>query len=101
MALRGKTDELGLLPCEPERDEEVLRLLDRAAQVVLGVHDQERRLDVTRVERRGVLCPRVEVVIEGRAEFAGEVPEEVTRAVGGDQVVDRAFRAGGPESVRM
>src|SRR5207248_3136222 len=79
---------------ETQRDEQMLRLLDRAPQVVLRMHDQMRRLDVLRIGRRGPLDPGIEVVVEERAELAGEGPEEVARPVGGDKIVDSALGAG-------
>src|SRR5262249_61303882 len=85
--LDREADELDLLPGTAKRDEQMFRLLDRAAEVVLRMHDQERRLDVLRIGRRRTLDPRVEVVVEKCSERPAERPEDVARPVGGDEVV--------------
>src|SRR5947207_2134534 len=42
----GETDEDGFFAEHLQRGEELLRLLDRAAQIALRVEDEERRLHV-------------------------------------------------------
>ena len=68
VVLVGEAHEHDLLPELLQRDEELLGLLDRAAEVVLGVHDQERRADVARVGQRRALQVAVEVVPRRRAD---------------------------------
>src|ERR671931_287300 len=49
-----KAHHLDLLAKQPHRDEQVLPLLDVAPKILLGVHDQQRRLDLARIGRRRV-----------------------------------------------
>src|SRR5436190_20431790 len=49
VALGREPNHLDVVLAQPERDEQVFALLDRAAEVVLGVDDQERRRDLLRV----------------------------------------------------
>src|SRR5688572_6779466 len=51
----GKTHEDGFLPKDLQRNEELLRLLDRTTKVTLRVKDEKRRLDVLHVRERRAL----------------------------------------------
>src|SRR5207302_203979 len=55
VVLVGEAHEQHLAPQLLQHDEQLLRLLDRAAQVVLGVEDEERCADVRRVGERRVV----------------------------------------------
>src|SRR5215208_5213889 len=101
VALTGEADELDVAPQEAECREQLLGLLDVAAQVVLRVEDQERRLDLLRIRPRRPLEVRVDVVVHELAEIGLEEPPDVARAVEGDEVVERALGARRPEPIRV
>ena len=101
MALAGEAQHLDLLAEQAEQCEEVLALLDVAAEVALGVDDEERRLDLPRVGRRRHLQPLVDVLPHRPAELPLEDPEHVARAEGAHQVVDRPLRQRRREPLRV
>src|SRR5262249_20974512 len=84
-----------------ERHEELLGLIDRAAQIVLGVDQEERGLDIPDVgQRRALDVPRR--VFPGKAATAlADVPDmaDVAGAELGVDVADRPLRASRFESV--
>src|ERR1044072_7890882 len=75
-----EADELDLPPYKSQHREEVLALLDVSAKIVLGMEDQERRLDVRRVRRRRQVEMRVDVLERKCADEALEPPVEIARA---------------------
>src|SRR4029077_17911365 len=68
-----------------ERGEELLCLLDRAAQIALGVEDEERRLDVCDIRERRAEDQLLAVAPRGRVAHLvlPEVPADVARPVCG------------------
>src|SRR6266511_382453 len=83
----GEAHELDLAPEEAQGGEQVLGLLNMAAEVVLGVKDQKRRPHARRVGRRRDAQVSLDVLEEERAEVALEHPVEIARAESGDEVV--------------
>src|SRR5579875_478213 len=92
--LGGEPDHHRLAAQQPKRDEQLLRLGGRAAQVVIGVQDQQRRGHVPDVADRRV--PRVGV--RGRQVIAPDVaadePGDVGAVLHRGQVVAGPLRAG-------
>src|SRR5205807_9332044 len=78
----GETYEDGLLAEDAQRGEELLGLLDRAAQVALGVEDEERCSDARHVRQRRPLDELVAVAPRRRVAHLvlPEVPADVARA---------------------
>src|SRR3989440_701241 len=92
MVVLGEPDEDGFLTQNLQRGEELLGLLDRAAQVALSVKDEEWRLHVRHVGER-----RAEDELLGVAPRRGvahlvlpEMPADVARAECRDVVGDAA-----------
>src|ERR1700712_5580033 len=52
VTLAGEHEEFGVGAALTERDEHPLRLFERAAPVLFGVHDRERDIDLPRVGQR-------------------------------------------------
>src|SRR6266542_3466298 len=94
-------NELELAPEEAQGGEQVLGLLNMAAEVVLGVKDQKRRPHALRVGRRRDAQVSLDVLEEERAEVALEHPVEIARAESGDEVVPGPLGAGRAEPVRV
>src|SRR5687767_15387194 len=86
-------DEDGLLAEHLQRDEELLGLLDGAAEVALGVKDEQRRLHVLDVGERRALDELLRIAPRRRAVLAlPEVPPDVARAERRDVVADAPLR---------
>src|SRR5215468_4681122 len=86
-----------------ERDEELLALFDRAAQILLGVNDQQRRHDVLRVrERRALDVARHVLPRHGAAQLRHvEAMADVAGAEHRVLAVHRALRARRLEAPRV
>src|SRR5437870_12492958 len=101
VTLPGEPHELDLAIERAEHREQLLTLVDRTAEVVLGVQDQQGRGDLC-----GVCERRDRAVHLGRlprvgADVALEEPADVARAVLRRKVVDGALRYRAPEPVRV
>src|SRR5688572_32991059 len=95
-------DEDGLLAEHLQRDEELLGLLDGAAEVALGVKDEQRRRHVLDIGERRALDQLLRVAPRRRTVLAlPEVPPDVARPERRDVVADAALRDGGLEAVRV
>src|SRR5664279_713184 len=97
VTLGRETQQLDFLAHQAERVEEVLALLDAAAEVLLRVQHEHGRLDVLRVRRRRALEIRVDVPPQRSTELTLEDPEDVARPEHAHEVVDGALRDGGLE----
>src|SRR5207244_2009744 len=100
VALAGEAHELDLAAEPFERAEELLRLGDRAAMVLLAVDQQERRRDPLGVINGRAAHIALEALV-GRAAPLPVVadPADVGDAPLADEVADRAVGHGGLETV--
>src|SRR2546426_642442 len=92
-----------LLAQDLERDEELLGLLDRAAEIALRVEDEERRLHLGHVGQRRTLDQLLAPTPRRRIPHLvlPEVPADVARPERGDVVRDAALRGGSTEAVSV
>src|SRR5438874_13319525 len=97
----GEPDKEGFLAEHLERREELVGLLDRAAQIALRVEDEERRLHVGDIGKRRAedqflgVTPRCCIPHL----MLPEVPPDIARTECGDVVRDAALRRRGAEAI--
>src|SRR5215207_4910816 len=99
VVLAREDDELGGGAEVLERAEPLLALLQRDAEVVLGMENQNRRLDVRGVLQGRALPVEVELLDEVAAEVVLVSVCTVARALVADEVDDAAERHGRLEDV--
>src|SRR3954454_1973849 len=75
--LSREAEQLDLLAHQPKQREEVLTLFDVAAEVLLGVENEDGCLHLLRIRRGRLLEIRIDVFPKRAAELALEDPEEV------------------------
>src|SRR5262249_31687529 len=103
VVLAREADEADLAAELLERDEELLAVFDRAAQILLGANDQQRRHDVLRVrERRALAVARPGLPRPGAAQLRHvEAMADVAGAEHRVLAVHRALRARRLEAPRV
>src|SRR6266566_7743874 len=97
----GEPDEDRFLAEHLQRGEELLRLLDRTAEVALGVKDEERRFHVGDIRERRAEDELLAVAPRRRIPHLvlPEMPADVARAERGDVVRDAPLRDGGTKAI--
>ena len=101
VALGREAVERHVLAEQPQGDEQLLGLDDRAAQVVLGVEQQHRHVDVADVADRRHPRVLVGVLDDVRPVDGAERRGDVARPLLGEQVVDGPLAADGAEPVAV
>ena len=99
VTLRGETNELHVAPHAPEHGEQLLSLVDGAAQILLGVQDQEGAGHVRGVGERRDPSVRVRLFPRSGPDVSTEEPGKVGGAVFRGHVVHRPFRDGATEPI--
>src|SRR5262245_9389441 len=101
MRLPLETYKLRLAPQILQRGEELLPLTDRAAQVLVAVQDQERRVDVLDVGQRREVARAFGVAPGNDADLVLKPPADVARPEERRDVGNTAHRHGRLEAVAV
>src|SRR5690349_16628665 len=101
VVLAGKPVHDRVAAKEPQRDEQLLGLADRAAQIVFGVQDEQRGGHVADVADGGVTQVGAGIGEMVRADVAADEAGDIGAVLHGEQVVAGTLGAGGPEPAGM